>query len=63
MTLSDFFHGLGHLFTDYLFLPFEWVGNLANYSFLLLGFFGFFFWMMKQAKFNKEAEGNPNQRK
>ncbi len=62
MTLSSFFHGLGDLF-QWTFQIFEIIGNSFNYLLLLLGFFGFFYWMMKQAKFNKEAENNPNQLK
>lgn len=63
MTLNEIFRGLGHLFTDVLFLPLESIGNLANYTFLAVGFFGFIYWMSRQAKFNKNAANNPNQLK
>lgn len=63
MTLAEIFYGLGHFCNDFLFLPFEWIGNNVNYTFMAIGAFGFLFWMSKQAKFNKEAEGNSNQLK
>lgn len=62
MTLSAFFHGLGDLF-QWTFQIFEMIGNSFNYTLIVLGFFGFFFWMRKQAKFNKQAAENPNQLK
>jgi hypothetical protein len=39
----------------------EWVGDKLNYSLIILGFFGFFYWMRLQIKFNNEAKNNPNQ--
>jgi hypothetical protein len=62
MTLSEFFHGLGDLF-QWTFQIFEMIGNSFNYILIAVGFFGFFYWMRKQAKFNKQAESNPNQLK
>jgi hypothetical protein len=47
MTLSEFFHGLGDLF-QWTFQIFEMIGNNLNDAFLLLGFFGFIFWMTKR---------------
>lgn len=63
MTLNEIFRGLGHLFTDLLFLPFESMGNMFNTVLLLTGSFGFLYWMRKQAKFNKQAKTDPNQLK
>lgn len=37
------------------------VGNVFNYSCILLGFFGLFYWLNYQVKFNKQAKENPNQ--
>lgn len=65
MTLSDFFWGIG----DILQWTFQFLQNdffltgFMNNALLLLGFVGFFIWMVKQRKFNAEAESNPNQRK
>lgn len=37
------------------------IGDIANYSFILLGFFGLFYWLYNQKKFNDQAAKNPNQ--
>ena len=39
----------------------EPLGNTLNYTFLFLGFAGLFFWLKMQAKYNAEAEANPDQ--
>lgn len=39
------------------------IGDLANWSFIALGFFGFGYWMRWQSKFNKQAAENPDQLK
>jgi len=47
-------------------VPFEFydnIGNIINYSLIVLGFIGFFIWMSKQVKFNNQAKNNPNQLK
>jgi hypothetical protein len=56
MGSREFFEGLGELFTDYLFIPFEMVGNLFNYSVIVLGFVGLFYWLNLQKKFNEKAK-------
>jgi hypothetical membrane protein len=42
---------------------FEVVGNIFNYSLIVLGFFGFYYWMNLQKKFNDKASKDPNQNK
>lgn len=37
------------------------LSDLVNMGVVVLGGLGFLFWMSKQAKFNKEAEANPDQ--
>lgn len=37
------------------------IGDIANYSFIILGFFGLFYWLRKQKMFNDQAANNPNQ--
>jgi hypothetical protein len=60
MNSNDFFHGLQEMFeTSFLF--YDAVGNVFNYACIGLGFFGLFYWLNYQRKFNKEAENNPNQ--
>ncbi len=39
----------------------EPLGNIPNYTFIVLGFVGLFTWLSYQAKYNKEAESDPNQ--
>jgi hypothetical protein len=39
----------------------EPLGNLPNAVFLLLLFVGLFVWLKMQAKYNAEAESNPDQ--
>lgn len=39
------------------------IGDMANYSFIILGFFGLFYWLRKQKMFNDAAAKNPNQMK
>jgi hypothetical protein len=60
MTTNDIFYGLADLM-QWTFGILEWVGDKLNYGLIALGFFGFFYWMNLQMKFNKEAENNPNQ--
>ncbi len=60
MTLSGFFYGLGDIFL-WTFQIFEVIGNVFNYSLIVLGFFGLFFWLNLQKKYNAEAEHNSDQ--
>ena len=60
MTLSGFFYGLGDIF-QWTFQLFEVIGNSFNYSLIVLGFIGLFYWLNKQRKFNAKAQNNPDQ--
>ena len=62
MTLAGFFYMLADVF-QWTFQIFEMIGNSFNYSLIVLGFIGLFFWLNKQRKFNVDAENNPDQRK
>ena len=55
-AVADFMYGLPFEFYDN-------VGNVFNYSCIVLGFVGLFIWLNKQRKFNEEAKNNPNQLK
>jgi hypothetical protein len=57
---TEVFYGLDDMFQT-IFLFFDWVQNKANYTFLLLGFVGFFMWFNFQRKFNAKAKNDPNQ--
>jgi uncharacterized membrane protein len=63
MSSSTFFYGLGDFMTNIAFLPFEWVGNIFNYSVIVLGFIGLFYWLNLQKKMNDKAAKDPNQLK
>jgi hypothetical protein len=60
MSSSTVFHAIGDFLTWTLGI-FEVIGNAFNYSVIVLGFFGLFFWLNKQRKFNAEAAANKNQ--
>jgi tellurite resistance protein TehA-like permease len=55
-AVADFMYGLPFEFYDN-------VGNVFNYSCIVLGFVGLFIWLNKQRKFNEEAKNNTNQLK
>lgn len=65
MTLTDLFWGIGDLFTTLLVIFDENIGFTAIFNTVLVlgGFFGMFYWLRHQIKFNKEANDNPNQLK
>ncbi|MFM7467327.1 MAG: hypothetical protein ACKO2O_05440 [Crocinitomicaceae bacterium] len=54
MSTTDFFWNLGDLFQT-AFLFYDMVGNYFNYLLILLGFFGFFYWMNVQRKLSANS--------
>jgi hypothetical protein len=62
MSSSDFFYGIAD-FLQWTFGFFEWIGNKFNYSMIVLGFFGLFFWLNTQRKFNNKAANDPSKLK
>jgi hypothetical protein len=63
MNTSTVFYAIGDFMGDYAFTPLEMIGNVFNYACIVLGFFGLFYWLRLQKKFNQDSEKNPNQRK
>jgi hypothetical protein len=57
--MNAFWHILGKILNGAWF--YDNIGDIANWTFIVLGFVGFAFWMNWQRKFNKRAEENPNQ--
>jgi len=57
MSSKDVFWGIGDLF-QWMFqgLQADAIGNIFNYSMICLGFFGLFYWLIKQKKFNDAAD-------
>jgi hypothetical protein len=62
MSSELIFRGLGDLLT-WTFGIFEVLGNAFNYSVIVLGFIGLFYWLNLQRKFNAAAENNSDQLK
>lgn len=60
MTSATVFNAIADLL-QWTFGIFEIIGNSFNYSVIVLGFIGLFYWLNLQKKFNAEAESNPNQ--
>lgn len=60
MSSSEVIYAIGDLLTA-SFKFFEVVGNIFNYSLIVLGFFGFFYWMNIQKKLNDKASKDPSQ--
>jgi hypothetical protein len=59
MSSNNFFYTLGDLLNGAWF--YDNIGNVFNYSMIVLGFFGLFYWLRHQKRFNDEAAKNPNQ--
>jgi len=57
--MNEFWYTLGDILNGAWF--YDNIGDIANWSFVALGSIGFLYWMRWQAKFNKQAEENPNQ--
>lgn len=56
MSSSTIFYAIGDFMTNVAFLPLEWIGNIFNYSCIVLGFFGLFYWLNLQKKLTKKAK-------
>lgn len=53
--MTDFIYWLGDVFYV-IFGLMEKLGNVPNYIFIVLGFFGLFYWLNLQKKYNKKAQ-------
>jgi hypothetical protein len=54
MSTTDIFYAIGDAF-QWAFLFYDNVGNIFNDILLLLGFFGFYYWMNIQRKLNAKS--------
>ncbi len=57
--MNQFWYTLGKILNGAWF--YDNIGHIFNYSCICLGFFGLFYWLNWQNKFNKQAKDNPNQ--
>lgn len=55
MSSSPFFYGIAD-FLQWTFQFFDVVGNKFNYSIIVLGFVGLFYWLNVQRKLTAKAE-------
>jgi hypothetical protein len=62
MSSSTVFYALGD-FLQWTFIPLQAnvIGNIFNYSLIVLGFVGLFYWLNLQKKFNQQAKDNADQ--
>ena len=60
--MTEFIYWLGEFFNSFFGL-FEKLGNLPNWSFIVLAFALLGWWMKLQKKYNDEAAANPEQLK
>jgi hypothetical protein len=63
MDSSSIFYAIGDFMTNYAFIPLELIGNKFNNFLIVVGFFGLFYWLRWQKRFNQEAQDNPGKLK
>lgn len=64
--MKDFFEGIGYLFTEILFIPYDalrelqdeswFLANLLNWIFIIICFAALVYWMLQLKKFNDNNE-------
>jgi hypothetical protein len=59
--MNNFWYSLGDLLNGAWF--YDNIGNMFNYSVIVLGFFGLFYWLRTQKKLSDKAANDPNQLK
>lgn len=61
MSSTKVFEAIDDFLQHGFFPLYDNIGNVFNTFLVLLGFFGFGYWMNWQRKFNERAKNNPNQ--
>lgn len=56
--MREFVYGLGDVFSWIFENTLAPLGNIPNWTFIVLGFVGLFIWLRMQARFNDEAKAN-----
>ncbi len=64
--MTEFFYGIGDLFTNYLLLPFDalmaleldnwWLANIFSWILILIAIAGFVYWMLELKKHDDNKE-------
>lgn len=64
--MSDFFYGIGDLFSDYLLTPFDalmaleldnwWLANIVSWILILICLVAFIYWMLELKKYDDNNE-------
>lgn len=64
--MKDFFYAIQDLFVNYLFWPFDllrevaysnwWISNIVSWSFIVIGFVAFIYWMKQLKGYNDNNE-------
>ncbi|TSJ39940.1 hypothetical protein [Fluviicola chungangensis] len=57
--MNSFWWTLGKILNGAWF--YDNIGDIANWTFIILGAFGMLYWLNWQRKFNQQAENDPNQ--
>lgn len=60
MSSTTVFNAIGDFCYDTAFIFYDNVGNIFNYSCIVLGFVGLFYWLNLQRKFDNQAKNDPN---
>ncbi len=61
--MRSFFEGIGDLFVNHLFLPYDtfrfmhnwWASNIVNWIFVIIGFVAMVYWLGQLKKFQEEG--------
>ncbi|MBJ7879683.1 DUF6341 family protein [Gelidibacter salicanalis] len=64
--MKEFFNGIGELFVNVLFLPFDalkelelsswWLANIISWVFIVIGMVAFVYWMLQLKSYNDNDE-------
>lgn len=60
MNSREIWWSIGRGLESFLGMIYDNVGNIFNYSCIILGFVGLFYWLNLQRKFNEAAAKDPN---
>jgi len=61
LDINSFFYSLGHFLESMMEGSLVIIAPYFNVAVICLGFFGLFYWLVKQGKYNKEAKNNKGQ--